>query len=68
MERIATSKARKEFRNVVRQASIQGKRVKITHYGKTLAALIPAKDLEKLEDCEARSAAGQNGKKATRSR
>jgi prevent-host-death family protein len=53
MQRIATSKARKDFRNVVRQASAEGKRVKITHYGKTLAALVPAKDLALLEDCEA---------------
>ena len=27
--------------------------MKITHYGKTLAGLISAKDLAKLEDCEA---------------
>jgi prevent-host-death family protein len=52
MERIATSKARKEFRKVVGRAARQGKRVKITHYGKTLVALVPAKDLALLEDCE----------------
>jgi prevent-host-death family protein len=57
MERIAASKARKEFRSVIRRASAEGKRVKITHYGKTLAGLISAKDLAKLEDCEARSKA-----------
>jgi len=53
MERIAASKARKEFRSVIRRASAEGKRVKITHYGKTLAGLVSAKDLAKLEDCEA---------------
>lgn len=52
MERISTSKARKDFRNVIRRASAEGQRVKITHYGKTLAGLISAKDLAKLEDCE----------------
>jgi len=53
MERIAASKARKEFRSVIRRASAEGKRVKITHYGKTLAGLVSAQDLAKLEDCEA---------------
>jgi prevent-host-death family protein len=52
MERISTSKARKDFRNVIRRASSEGKRVKITHYGKTLVGLVSAKDLEKLQDCE----------------
>jgi hypothetical protein len=52
MERIATSKARKDFRAVVRQAARQGKRVKITLYGKTLVGLVPASDLKLLEDCE----------------
>jgi prevent-host-death family protein len=52
MERISTSKARKEFRDVIRRAANDGRRVKITHYGKTLAGLIPAKDLALLEDCE----------------
>jgi len=52
MDRISTSKARKDFRNVIRQASSGGKRVKITHYGKTLVGLVSAKDLATLEDCE----------------
>ena len=52
MERISTSKARKDFRNVIRRAAAEGKRVKITHYGKTLVGLVSAKDLATLEDCE----------------
>jgi prevent-host-death family protein len=67
MDRISTSKARKDFRNVVRRASAEGKRVKITHYGKTLVGLVSAKDLALLEDCEAGNARGQ-GKKAPRRR
>jgi prevent-host-death family protein len=55
MDRIASSKAREQFRNVVKRAN-QGKRVKITLYGKTLVGLVPAKDLKLLEDCEERSA------------
>lgn len=55
MERIATSKARKDFREVLKRVAAQGgKRVKITLYGKTLVALIPPKDLRFLEDCESR--------------
>jgi hypothetical protein len=61
MERIATSKARKDFRKVVRQASLNGKRVKITHYGKTLVGIVSARDLKLLEDCEARRAAEEVG-------
>jgi prevent-host-death family protein len=64
MERIAASKARKDFRNVIRRASSEGKRVKITHYGKTLVGLVSAKDLELLQNCEARSAAERTLKKA----
>jgi len=65
MERIAASKARKEFRSVIRRASAEGKRVKITHYGKTLAGLVSAKDLAKLEDCEG---SGKATPKRSRSR
>jgi prevent-host-death family protein len=52
MERIATSKARREFAQVMKRAARDGRRVKITHYGKTLAGLVPAKDLRLLEECE----------------
>jgi prevent-host-death family protein len=67
MDRISTSKARKDFRNVMRRASAEGKRVKITHYGKTLAGLISAKDLALLEDCESLNAR-RKAKKAPRRR
>jgi prevent-host-death family protein len=52
MERIATSKARRQFADVMKRAAQDGRRVKITHYGKTLAGLVPARDLHTLEDCE----------------
>jgi hypothetical protein len=57
MERIATAKARKEFADLIKRAGRQGKRMKITHYGKTLVGVVSAKDLELLEDCEGRRAA-----------
>ena len=40
--------------------------MKITHYGKTLVGLIPAKDLAKLEDCEDTNAARRPRKVARR--
>jgi prevent-host-death family protein len=52
MERIATSKARRQFADVMKRAAQDGRRVKITHYGKTLAGLVSAQDLRTLEDCE----------------
>jgi prevent-host-death family protein len=52
MERIPTSKARQQFAEIVRRAAKNGRRVKITHYGKTVVGLIPAADLELLKDCE----------------
>ena len=39
--------------------------MKITHYGKTLAGLVSAKDLAKLEDCEG---SGKATPKRSRSR
>lgn len=67
MERIATSKARKDFRGVLKRvASLGGKRVKITVYGKTLAALIPPEDLRVLEDCEARARNGRGRRRRPR--
>jgi prevent-host-death family protein len=50
--RIAKSEARKRFAEVITRAGHQGERVKVTHYGKTLAVIVPKDDLEKLEDCE----------------
>lgn len=55
MERIATSKARKNFAVVIGRAGRGESRIKITHYGKTLAGVISAKDLKKLEECEGAS-------------
>ena len=54
MERIPTAKARKEFADVIKRAGRQGKRLKITHYGKTLVGIVSAKDLALLQDCEDR--------------
>jgi len=68
MERIAASKARKEFRSVIRRASAQGKRVKITHYGKTLAALVSPQDLAKLEDCESSKRQPEAGRRQPKRR
>jgi antitoxin (DNA-binding transcriptional repressor) of toxin-antitoxin stability system len=52
MIRIAKSEVRKRFAEIMTRASRDGERVKVTHYGKTIAFIVPGKDLKKLEDCE----------------
>jgi prevent-host-death family protein len=49
--RIQVAKARRDFASVM-DRSARGERIKVTRYGRTLAAIIPKSDLEKLEDCE----------------
>lgn len=49
--RIQVAEARKDLAAVVAR-SAGGDRIKITRYGKTIAALVPKRDLEKLEECE----------------
>jgi prevent-host-death family protein len=49
--RIQVAEARKDFAKVVAR-SAAGARFKVTRYGQTLAALIPKRDLQALENCE----------------
>jgi len=49
--RMATAGARRNFASLVRR-SAAGERIKLTRYNKTVAIVIPKKDLEVLEDCE----------------
>jgi prevent-host-death family protein len=72
MRRIAKANARMRFAQIVNEASTAGERVKITHYGKTIAVLISKEDLQRLQDCdEAREAkrrksAGTDAKSSVR--
>jgi prevent-host-death family protein len=50
-QRIPTAEARKGFANVLR-SSAKGERIKLTRYNKTVAVIIPKKDLTDLEECE----------------
>jgi antitoxin (DNA-binding transcriptional repressor) of toxin-antitoxin stability system len=50
-QRLPTAVARKEFANVLRD-SAAGERIKLTRYNKTVAVIIPKKDLADLEDCQ----------------
>jgi prevent-host-death family protein len=50
-QRLPTAVARKDFANVLRD-SAAGERIKLTRYNKTVAVIIPKKDLTNLEDCE----------------
>ncbi len=49
--RIPIAAARKHLASVVRKTK-DGERIKLTRYDKTIAAIIPKQDLEKLKDCE----------------
>jgi prevent-host-death family protein len=50
--RMAKAEARKRFSEVTTRVGRRGERVKITHYGKTLAVLVSKQDLAKLDECE----------------
>ena len=60
-QRMPTAAARKGFAAVLRD-SAAGERIKLTRYNKTVAVIIPKKDLVELEDCEEKKKAhGGNG-------
>ena len=54
MTKVSTAVARKQFSDMVNRASYAKERVVLTRYGKTLAAIVPAEDLEWLEAMEDR--------------
>lgn len=56
-QRLPTAVARKDFANVLRD-SAAGERIKLTRYNKTVAVIIPKKDLTDLEDCQRLHGAG----------
>ena len=49
--RIPIAVARKDFATVVGKTR-DGERIKLTRYNKTIGAIIPKHDLDKLNDCE----------------
>ncbi len=55
-QRLSTAEARKGFAAILR-SSAAGERIKLTRYNKTVAVIIPKKDLAELEDCEQRKRA-----------
>jgi prevent-host-death family protein len=63
VNRVQAAKARKHFASIVERSS-QGERIKVTRYGRTLAAIIPKGDLEKLENCEQGDLANKPPKQA----
>jgi prevent-host-death family protein len=64
---MAKAEARRRFSEVTTRVGRRGERVKITHYGKTLAVLVSKHDLKRLNDCESDSAK-PNGASGRRSR
>lgn len=53
------AEARRRFSEVTTRVGRRGERVKITHYGKTLAVLVSKHDLQRLSDCESDQHTGQ---------
>ena len=49
--RIPIAVARKNFASLLRKTK-DGERVKLTRYDKTIGAIIPKHDLDKLKECE----------------
>jgi antitoxin (DNA-binding transcriptional repressor) of toxin-antitoxin stability system len=49
--RIPIAVARKNFASLLRKTK-DGERVKLTRYDKTIGAIIPKHDLDKLRECE----------------
>jgi prevent-host-death family protein len=62
-KRVPKAEARKRFAEIVTDAGRGGERIKITHYGKTLAVLIPKADLERLQHCEESKAGATKARK-----
>jgi len=58
-QRLPTALARKDFANVLRD-SAAGERIKLTRYNKTVAVIIPKKDLKELEECEKSRTGGES--------
>jgi prevent-host-death family protein len=55
---MAKAEARRRFSEVTTRVGRRGERVKITHYGKTLAVLVSKQDLQRLNDCESDPSSG----------
>jgi prevent-host-death family protein len=62
-QRIPTAEARKGFAHMLRD-SAKGERIKLTRYNKTVAVIIPKKDLADLEECEKERTSGQESEQA----
>ena len=62
-QRLPTAVARKDFANVLRD-SAAGERIKLTRYNKTVAVIIPKKDLTDLEDCQRLHGSGASSDEA----
>jgi prevent-host-death family protein len=62
---MAKAEARRRFSEVTTRVGRRGERVKITHYGKTLAVLVSKQDLQRLSDCESDppAAGGDRGRR-----
>lgn len=54
MTRIAATKARAEFAEIVNKVAFGGERIRLHRHGKDVAAIVPVEDLQLIEDLEDR--------------
>jgi prevent-host-death family protein len=52
-KRVPAAEARAEMKDLVDAVKVRNERIKITRYGKTVAYLVPTKDGEALDNCQA---------------
>lgn len=63
-----TAKARSSFRALVRRVQHAQERVRLTRYGKTVAGIVPVRDLDLLEACEEDGPQNRRARSASRDR
>ncbi len=64
MERLAVAKVRREFSETVNRVAHEGRRVILLRNGKDVAALVPIRDLEALEDRDRGGAGKRSAREA----
>jgi prevent-host-death family protein len=64
--RVAVAQARASLPDLVQDVKRTGSRLRLTRYGKTIACLVPVKDVDTLEECESELADCQERRKVSR--
>lgn len=63
MRNVPIAALRRDIAEVIGAVKRRRERVKVLRYGRTAAVLIPAEDLQRLENCEKKGSAGRARRK-----